>query len=136
MVRLAFVFPVVEAAFEVEWQAQSAMRYHGRISDLAADVKRAAEENETVLFVMPSLGVAERISEILSEYQIGARLALTGESSDADKSAVVVTVGRLSSGFELPKSWLIVHVESDVFDEIADTVERRGPAEARRISFF
>lgn len=130
--RPAFVFPVVEAAFEVEWQAQSAMRYHGRISDLAADVKRAVEENKTVLFVMPSLGVAERISEILAEYQIEARLALTGETSDAaDMRRVFVTVGRSSSGFELPKSWLIVHVESDVFDETADTVERRGPAEAR-----
>ena len=125
--RPAFVFPVVETASEVEWQAQSAMRYHGRISDLAADVKRAAEENETVLFVLPSLGVAERISEILAEYQIEARLALSGETSDAaDRHAVVVTVGRLSSGFQLPKSWLIVHVESDVFDETADTVERRG----------
>ena len=130
--RPAFVFPVVETAFEVEWQAQSVMRYHGRISDLAADVKRAAEENRTVLFVMPSLGVAERISEILSEYQIDARLALTGETSDASGSrAVVITVGRLSSGFELPKSWLIVHVESDVFDETVETVERRGPTEAR-----
>ena len=90
-------------------------------------MKRAAEANETVLFVLPSLGVAERISEILAEYQIEARLALTGETSDtADQRAVVVTVGRLSSGFQLPKSWLIVHVESDVFDETEDTFERRG----------
>ena len=132
--RPAFVFPVVEAAFEIEWQAQSAMRYHGRISDLASDVKRAAEDNKTTLFVMPSIGVAERISEILSEYQIEARLALTGETSDAaDLRSVIVTAGRLSSGFELPKSWLIVHVESDVFDETADTVERRGAlAETRK----
>jgi transcription-repair coupling factor (superfamily II helicase) len=127
--RPAFVFPVVETAFEVEWQAQSAMRYHGRIVDLVADVKRAAEDNRTTLFVMPTLGVAERISEILSEYEIDARLALTGETSDAgDLRPIVVTVGRLSSGFELQKSWLIVHVESDVFDEIADTIERRGPS--------
>ncbi len=131
--RPAFVFSVVGAAFEVEWQAQSAMRYHGRISDLATDVKRAAEENKTVLFVMPSLGVAERISEILAEYQIEARLALTGETSDAaDLRPVVVTAGRLSSGFELPKSWLIVHVESDVFDETAEAVDRRGTTAERR----
>jgi transcription-repair coupling factor (superfamily II helicase) len=125
--RPVFVFPIVATAFEIEWQAQSAMRYHGRIVDLVTDVKRAAEENRTTLFVMPSLGVAERISEILSEYQVDTRLALTGETSDAaDARPVVITVGRLSSGFELPKSWLIVHVEADVFDEIADTVERRG----------
>jgi transcription-repair coupling factor (superfamily II helicase) len=125
--RPAFVFPVVETAFEVEWPAQSAMRYHGRIADLSADVKRAAEESKTALFVMPSLGVAERIAEILSEYQIETRLVLTSESSSAAGShPVVITVGRLSSGFELPRSWLIVHVESDVFDETTESVERRG----------
>ena len=125
--RPAFVFPVVETAFEVEWPAQSAMRYHGRIADLAADVKRAGQESRTALFVMPSLGVAERISEILSEYQIETRLVLTSEASGAaDSHPVVITVGRLSSGFELPQSWLIVHVESDVFDETTEAVERRG----------
>jgi transcription-repair coupling factor (superfamily II helicase) len=131
--RPAFVFPVVETALEVEWQAQSAMRYHGRIADLAADVKRAADENKTVMFVMPSLGVAERISEILAEYQIEAHLALTGETSDAAAlRPVVITVGRSSSGFELPKSSLIVHVESDVFDETADAADRRGTGTEKR----
>jgi len=125
--RPVFVFPIVNTAIETEWPAQSAMRYHGRITDLVADVKRAIEESRSVLFVMPTLGVAERISEILSEYQVETRLALTGETSDvAEARPVVITVGRLSSGFELPKSWLVVHVESDVFDEIADAVERRG----------
>ncbi|HEY2962106.1 MAG TPA: transcription-repair coupling factor [Pyrinomonadaceae bacterium] len=131
--RPAFVFPVVETAFEVEWPAQSAMRYHGRIADLAADVKRAAEESKTTLFVMPSLGVAERIAEILSEYQIETRLVLTNETSDAaDSHPVVITVGRLSSGFELPRSWLIVHVESEIFDETADSIERRGTSTEAR----
>src|ERR1043165_3585207 len=125
--RPVFVFPIAATAFEVEWQAQSAMRYYGRIIDLVSYVKKGAEEKRTTLFVMPSLGVAERISEILSEYNVDTRLALTGDTSDVtDARPVVITVGRLSSGFELPKSWLIVHVESDVFDETADTVERRG----------
>jgi transcription-repair coupling factor (superfamily II helicase) len=46
---------------------------------------------------------------------------------------VVATVGRLSSGFELPRARLIVHIESDVFDEAGESVERRGTAlEGRR----
>lgn len=126
----AFLFPVAESAVEFEWQAQSTMRYHGRIADLAAGINRAAEEGKTALFVMPSLGVAERIVEILKEYEIDARLVLTGETSDpARTTAVVVTVGRISGGFELPKSQLIVHVESDVFDETTTPVDRRGAAE-------
>ena len=126
----AFLFPIAEKAVEVEWQAQSTMRYHGRIADLAGGVKQAGEEGEATLFVMPSLGVAERITEILKDYEIESRLALTGESSGAaTTNPVVVTVGRISGGFELPKSRLIVHVESDVFDETTTTVDRRGKTE-------
>src|SRR4030095_1489304 len=121
-----FLFPIADQAAEFEWSAQSAMRYHGRIVDLVADIRAAAEEGETVLFVMPSLGVAERVSEILSQYQIEARLSLIAEPGDAGGATVVVTVGRLTGGFELPKSKLIVHVESDIFDKALETVERRG----------
>lgn len=125
----AFLFPVAESAVEFDWQAQSTMRYHGRVADLAAGINRAGEEGKTALFVMPSLGVAERIVEILKEYEIDARLVLVGETSETRSTPVVVTVGRISGGFELPKSQLIVHVESDVFDETTTAVERRVGAE-------
>src|SRR6185436_3126314 len=65
-------------------------------------------------------------SEILSEYEIEARLSLIAEPGDSQGATVVVTVGRLTGGFELPKSKLIVHVESDIFDEAVESVERRG----------
>jgi transcription-repair coupling factor (superfamily II helicase) len=126
----AFLFPVAETAVDIEWQAQSSMRYHGRIADLVAGVNRAAEEGKTTMFVMPSLGVAERIAEILKDYEIEARLVLTGETSETLATAVV-TVGRISGGFELPKARLIVHVESDVFDETTTSVDRRGTAADR-----
>lgn len=129
-----FLFPTAERAIEFEWQAQSTMRYHGRVADLAGSVTRAAADDQTILFVVPSLGVAERIGEILSEYKIESRLSLVTESFDTNSSTpIVVTVGRLSSGFALPKSRLIVHVESDVFAEAAGQLERQVPgAETRR----
>jgi transcription-repair coupling factor (superfamily II helicase) len=128
-----FLFPVVESAVEVEWPAQSTLRYHGRIADLTSEVSRSVEEGRKTLFVMPSLGVAERIVEILNEYKIETRLTFTTETSEPGSYwPVVVTVGRLSGGFELPQSGVIVHVEADVFDETADSVERR-PAGAERL---
>src|SRR6266481_5763088 len=43
---------------EVDWKAQSVIRYHGRLPDLATDlIKRHADEQATTLFVMPSRGV-------------------------------------------------------------------------------
>lgn len=129
--RPVFLFPALETQVEVEWQSQSTLRYHGRIADLAAEVTRSSEEGKTTLFVMPSLGTAERIVEILNEYGIDALLALTSETSDtAGFRPVVATVGRLSGGFELSQSRLIVHVEADVFDEVVESVERQpGGAE-------
>ena len=127
-----FLFPAVESAPEVDWPSQSTLRYHGRISDLAAEVKRSIEEAKTTMFVMPSLGVAERVVEILAEYNLETRLAFTGETSaEATYRPVVVTVGRVSGGFELPQSRLIVHVETDIFDEATETVERQ-PTGAER----
>ncbi|HEV7905942.1 MAG TPA: transcription-repair coupling factor, partial [Pyrinomonadaceae bacterium] len=131
-----FLFPVVETVPEVEWTAQSARRYHGRISELANDVRRAvAERGAGVLFVMPSIGVAERVAEMLEDYNVLARVVLGSESSGvASSSGVVATVGRTSGGFELPSSNLIVHVESDLFDEAGEAaIERRAPqAEGKR----
>jgi transcription-repair coupling factor (superfamily II helicase) len=116
---------------EIEWKAQSVMRYHGRLPDLARDViARHANSNATTLFVMPSRGVAERVAEILREYEVNARLTSFEDQSDAPATAhAVVTFGKLSGGFELPSSHLVVHVEGDLFDEAAEpALERRSTA--------
>jgi len=127
-----FLFPVAEPAPEVEWKTQSARKYHGRIADLAADLVAAREAGTTALFVMPSLGVAERVAEILAEYDIAAGLRLiedAGEASALKSAQIVVTVGRLSGGFEMPAAGLSIHLESDLFDEAgSQSLERRAPA--------
>jgi transcription-repair coupling factor (superfamily II helicase) len=134
--RPLFLFPAVEQVPEVEWRSQSVRRYHGRLSELASDVQRARDERHAlVLFVMPSLGVAERVGELLSDYGVHARVALGGESGasvDGSAGGVLVTVGRPSGGFELPSSGLMVHVEGDLFDEAGETaLERRAPGTTR-----
>lgn len=134
-----FLFPAVEAATEVEWAASSTRRYHGRLPELASDVLRAHQQRRVVtLFVMPSLGMAERLGEILDDYGVAARLALTDESRSAQSAeetgSAVITVGRISGGFELPTAGLIVHIESDLFDEASDTAleRRRAPGTEKR----
>ena len=115
---------------EVEWRAQSVMRYHGRLPDLARDViDRYTQSQVTTVFVMPSSGVAERIAEILHEYDVSARLTSFIDQSDSGSVDAVVTAGKLSGGFELPSARLVVHVEGDLFDQAAEPVlERRSVA--------
>ncbi|HWS99147.1 MAG TPA: transcription-repair coupling factor [Pyrinomonadaceae bacterium] len=129
-----FLFPAVEAEEEVEWRATSVRRYHGRLPELADEVRRRTEaRGASTLFVMHSLGVAERVAEILAEYKVEARVVLSDESVSAQSSSAsggaVMTVGRLSGGFELPGAGLVVHVEQDLFDEASDTALR---AEGRK----
>ena len=138
-----FLFPVAGLAPEVEWKTQSTRKYHGRLANLAADLVNARDGNTKTLLVMPSLGVAERVAEILAEYEIAAQLSLVEQMSEAAEATeasglgaaqTIVTVGRLSSGFEMPGAHLLIHVEADLFDEAGDqALERRGPgAESSR----
>ena len=116
---------------EVEWKAQSVMRYHGRLPDLAQDViDRHANSQATTVFVMPSGGVAERVAEILREYEVSVRLTSIADKTDGTSATdAIVAAGKLSGGFELPSARLIVHVESDLFDEAAEpALERRSTA--------
>jgi transcription-repair coupling factor (superfamily II helicase) len=127
-----FLFPNADESStpaEIEWKSHSTMRYHGRLPDLARDViERRADRNATTLFVMPGSGTAERIAEILREYNAGVRLTNATERSASPATVdALVTSGRLSGGFELPSARLVVHVESDLFDEATDSaLERRG----------
>lgn len=128
-----FLFPPVEHAPEFEWKTQSAMRYHGRLADLAADVTRDRENGTTTMFVVPSLGVGERIIDILGDYEVDARLFLLDETGESFAGSVskqtMVTVGRLSGGFAMPGFGLLVHVEGDLFDQATEEgFERRGIA--------
>ncbi|HEY0430487.1 MAG TPA: CarD family transcriptional regulator, partial [Pyrinomonadaceae bacterium] len=129
-----FLFPVAGPAPEIEWKTQSTRKYHGRLADLAADLVSARDRETQTLLVMPSLGVAERVAEILAEYNIEAQLLLveqTTATTDAPEtqghSQTIVTVGRLSSGFGMPDAQLLAHIEADLFDEAgAQTLERRA----------
>jgi transcription-repair coupling factor (superfamily II helicase) len=131
-----FLFPHQAAASsqlepQVEWKAQSVVRYHGRLADLARDLlERSANSETTTIFVMPSPGVAERVAEILREYNVNARLTSFTDRSDSPASPdAIATTGKLSGGFELPSASLVIHVEGDLFDEAAEpALERRSTA--------
>ena len=131
--RPLFLFPTVGTVPEIEWKTHSVMKYHGRMSTLANDLIQARDNGRTTLFVMPSTGIAERVAEILAEYGIQARLSRAEEPSPSGEFAsTIVTVGRLSAGFEIPAAQLLTHVEPDLFDEASQTLERRPVADTRQ----
>ena len=106
-------------------RCQPAVEFNGRVADWIAEVRRAREQEEAVVFVAATPGRAERMLEIARDYQLVAAPAERAE--EAHYAAVIVTVGRLSRGFRLPDGQLSLYAEADVFEE-----ERRAPEQRRR----
>ncbi len=135
-----FLFTLAESTPDISIISQSPRRYHGRIQELARDLEADEGIRRTTLFTMPSLGIAERITEMLGEYQLNAQLLATlnpatepGQTRPTIASNRIVTVGRLSNGFTLPAADLSILVESDLFGDIERAArQRETPKRARK----
>ena len=132
--RNLFLFTLPSNTPDISAISQSPRRYRGRIQELAHDLE---SETRTILFVMPSLGLAERVTEMLAEYSITAELLPSLSTKERAVSALasnrIVTVGKLSNGFALPAADLSLLTESDVFGEVERAaLQRAVPKKARK----
>jgi transcription-repair coupling factor (superfamily II helicase) len=105
--------------------SQPAQEFAGRIQDWVAEIRRARERGETVLFIADSHGRAERTVELLADYDVFA--VPVDRAEDSRTASVFVAQGHLSKGFRLPDAALQLWAESDVFEE-----ERKATHERRR----
>jgi transcription-repair coupling factor (superfamily II helicase) len=130
--RELFLFTLPNTTPDVSAISQSPRRYRGRIQELAHDLE---SETRTMLFVMPSLGLAERVTEMLAEYSITAELlpSLSTKERGGGLANRIVTVGKLANGFALPAADLSLLTESDVFGEVERAAAQRAvPKKARK----
>lgn len=95
-----FLFPTAEKSVEIELQSRSTRKFHGDIASLAQSSKSKVQSQ----FVFQSNGLAERFGEILRDYDV-----ILPENS--------ISIGELSSGFEIPALDLIIQTETDIFGE-------------------
>jgi transcription-repair coupling factor (superfamily II helicase) len=111
-----FLFPTAEKSFDIEILSRSTRKYHGDLKDFAAEF-RSKQDEGTNLFVLQTSGLAERVDEILRDYDI----VLPPGS---------MMVGDLSGGFEIPSFRLTFRTESDIFGETAaaEPAARKQPA--------
>ncbi|HSR53941.1 MAG TPA: transcription-repair coupling factor [Acidobacteriota bacterium] len=93
---------------------QTERKYHGRLPDLVADLSSWKEEGGRILFVMHTQGMAERLHDILGQYDISAAQAEGFEDLSAQVS---VLQGRLSHGFYSPSLGVHLLTQQDVFEE-------------------
>ena len=114
--------------------SQPAVEFRGRIRDWVDEIRQRREQGATVVFVAASPGRAERIVEMLAEYDL---LALSVERAErTHAAAVLVATAHLSRGFYLPSAGLQLYAETDVFGEERKVHERRRSVARTFLSDF
>ncbi|MFL6374184.1 MAG: transcription-repair coupling factor [Pyrinomonadaceae bacterium] len=95
-----FLFSTAAKATEVELQSRSTRKFHGDVAAFADELRQHAEAK----VVAETLGIAERLNDLLRDYDIVAEEG-------------VISVGSLSSGFEIQTEQLLYYSELDIFGE-------------------
>ena len=116
--------------------SRSARAYGGRLGDLAADLRRARAEGTRTVCVMRAEGSAQRLTEILAEYDLPATRVRPGETELGARGGIWLAVGGLRRGFELPGVALVVLAERDVLGEERKTAEQKRGRRAAFVSDF
>ncbi|QUV88146.1 transcription-repair coupling factor [Chloracidobacterium aggregatum] len=125
-----FLFPPPEDAAELALATPPMRRFHGRMSQLVTELRELRQRGVTTLFVMPSSGVAERVRDMLREYDIAVGcypdlLTLCQALAETQRASCFVTVGSLLNGFRFPAAQLAFVVERELFDEAPSVEEVR-----------
>jgi transcription-repair coupling factor (superfamily II helicase) len=100
-----FLFPTAEKSIEIEITSRSTRKFHGDVKEFAGTVKSPAKaQSAQSLIVLQTQGLAERLSEILRDY-------------DVQLPQNSLLIGDLSNGFEIPALDLVVQTETEIFGE-------------------
>jgi transcription-repair coupling factor (superfamily II helicase) len=137
--------PVRPSSGELAVRCQTAVEFRGRIGDFVQEIRRARQAGEVVLLVAETPGRAERVIELLRDYELIASPVFVdargGENAEArgemaHAAAALVATGGLSRGFRLPASGLEIFAETDVFEEERAPSDRRRTATRAFLSDF
>jgi len=105
----------------IYFASQSTRKYHGNIRELIGDLKKFLDSGEKIALVFSNLGRAERMNDILKEYEIPAHFCRAGEKEPIEdpqsKGEILLSTGNLHAGYYLPSINLRVLTSKDLFDE-------------------
>jgi len=101
--------------------SQSTRKYHGNIRETIGDLEKFRNSGESTALIFSNLGRAERMQDILKEYEIPAHLCRSGEQESFENPApaggILLGIGNLHAGYFLPEVNLRVLTSQDLFDE-------------------
>jgi transcription-repair coupling factor (superfamily II helicase) len=100
-------------------RGQPGEKFHGRVKEMAATIGQSHQAGRDVVLLGSTLGMAERLRDILHEYGVPFRCEFGEQPLKAieDTSVPIVGIGKISSGLRLPDAGLEIYAETDIFDE-------------------
>jgi transcription-repair coupling factor (superfamily II helicase) len=111
-------------------KGQQIEKFHGRVKDMAEAVRQSHDAGRDVVLLGSTVGMAERLRDILHEYGLPFRCEFGDQPLKAvtDASVPIVGIGKISAGLRLPDAGLEIYAETDIFDES----EHLAPQHRRR----
>ncbi|MDE2965819.1 MAG: hypothetical protein OXU26_18070, partial [Acidobacteriota bacterium] len=124
------------APIQLDCQTAPVRKYHGDIASLARDLHQWLEAGVRLLFAQSSLGRAERLAEMLREYDLPVVSDFDGRDRPADGTGdrIAVAVGHVLEGFRHPSSGICIFGDEDVFDEV-EFLSHPAPSRSRSGTF-
>ena len=100
-------------------KGQPCEKFHGRIKEMAESVGQSYKSGHEVVLLGSTVGMAERLRDIVHEYGIPFRCEFGEQPLKAieDATVPIIGIGKISAGFRLPDVNLEVYAETDIFDE-------------------
>jgi transcription-repair coupling factor (superfamily II helicase) len=110
-------------------KGQPSEKFHGRVKEMAESVGESYKAGHEVVLLGSTVGMAERLRDIVHEYGIPFRCEFGEQPLKAieDATVPIIGIGKISAGFRLPDVNLEVYAETDIFDE-----SEHLPAQHRR----
>ena len=125
----------------VYFSSQPVRKYHGNIREMIGDIQKFRDAGEKIVFILSSPGRAERIYDILKEYDIPAKLCASDEHGAEETAAVpesriLLGIGSLTQGYYLPAEKLRILTTPDIFDDTDAASGLKKSKSARRNPFL
>ena len=111
-----------------EYSFQTARQYNGQVQEIVQDALRLRESGITSIYVFPTLGKAERLTEILREYDVPVGFYQNPQehkSEETSSGATLICIGQLTHGFKNYESQIGLFTEDDLFGESRPTIQTR-----------
>ena len=108
----------------LEYHYQTVRQYHGQVQEIVNDALRMQENGFTSYFIFPTLGKAERLTEILNEYQAPVLFFpdLHEEVETSLDQKMIVTIGNFRHGFKNSEDRIVLLTEDDLFGELRPAI--------------